>query len=501
MFEASCRPPRLAPWGALVRTRRPIRPLAALAVVVVAAVLVLALRPHHHGPPPPAVAVHRDTTPRLDPLAWTPSRSPELVARATAGLAYPLYAKTVDGIVTGARRTARWRPQIERVARRDGLDPDMLEAIVLLESAGRPEAQASNDLSGAVGLTQILAETGRDLLGMRVDLAASRRITQRMVRAARKHRGGLVNRLRAQRRRVDQRFDPVASLEATGRYLVFARGRLGRDDLAVASYHMGVGNLQTALARYGAGTIPYAQLYFDSTPARHADAWRFLYGLGDDSATYLWRVDAARQIMRLYRTDPARLQRIAGLMTQRNSAEVALHPPDATEHFADPGALQSAEADGDIAPLPARYLRLHGIAIDRQMGSLAAKVGAQPSLYRGLRREALAMLAYIGSGVQAISHARQPLRLTSTVRDDEYQRQLQRVDIEATHGFSLHTTGYTFDIARRYAGREQALAFQFELDRLTALNLIAWVREPGAIHVTVSSDAARLMKPEGVLPG
>jgi hypothetical protein len=31
------------------------------------------------------------------------------------------------------------------------------------------------------------------------------------------------------------------------------------------------------------------------------------------------------------------------------------------------------------------------------------------------------------------------------------------------------------------------------LDRLQAQNLIAWVREPGAIHVTVSSEARRLM--------
>jgi len=31
------------------------------------------------------------------------------------------------------------------------------------------------------------------------------------------------------------------------------------------------------------------------------------------------------------------------------------------------------------------------------------------------------------------------------------------------------------------------------LDRLQALNLIAWVREPGTIHITVSSEARRLL--------
>ena len=48
--------------------------------------------------------------------------------------------------------------------------------------------------------------------------------------------------------RVDERFDPVKALAATVRYLRIARARLGRTDLAIAAYHMGIGNMQTALA-------------------------------------------------------------------------------------------------------------------------------------------------------------------------------------------------------------------------------------------------------------
>ena len=55
-------------------------------------------------------------------------------------------------------------------------------ADLLLESAGRPDAIASDDLEGAVGLTQILAETATSLLGMHVDVAASERLTRRMQR-------------------------------------------------------------------------------------------------------------------------------------------------------------------------------------------------------------------------------------------------------------------------------------------------------------------------------
>jgi hypothetical protein len=85
-----------------------------------------------------------------------------------------------------------------------------------------------------------------------------------------------------------------------------------------------------------------------------------------------------------------------------------------------------------------------------------------------------------------------PLVVTSTVRDTRYQSVLGRRNREAARGYSLHTTGYAFDVLREYRSREQAVAFQFWLDRLQAHDLIAWVREPAAIHVTVSSDAERL---------
>ena len=71
-------------------------------------------------------------------------------------------------------------------------------------------------------------------------------------------------------RRADDRFVPSKALAGTVRYLRFAKRKLGRTDLAIASYHMGVGNLQRALSLYGASDIPYAQLYFDSTPLNHA---------------------------------------------------------------------------------------------------------------------------------------------------------------------------------------------------------------------------------------
>ena len=78
------------------------------------------------------------------------------------------------------------------------------------------------------------------------------------------------------------------------------------------------------------------------------------------------------------------------------------------------------------------------------------------------------------------------------MRDQTYQRALIGRNAQATRNFSLHTTGYAVDIRRSYTSRAQALAFQFVLDRLRALNLLAYVVEPGAIHFTASSEAETL---------
>jgi hypothetical protein len=263
--------------------------------------------------------------------------------------------------------------------------------------------------------------------------------------------------------------------------------------MAVASYHMGVGNLQNVLAAFGGGDdVPYAEVFFDSSPLRHAKAWGILAGLGDDSSTYLWRVEAAKDIMRRWRDDPGALERRADRMTAKNSAEEVLHREGDTEIFAEAAAIRSAVGSGELTPLPVAGLRREGVRIDRAMGELAPRLEQPRSRYRALRPEALALLVYLARGTKAIGKTT-PLVLTSTVRDTAYQRLLTRRTIEATQGYSLHTTGWAMDIERRYRSRAQALALQFMLDRLQALNLIAWVREPAAIHITAGPDAKALL--------
>ncbi len=461
------------------RTQARRRAVALLVLAVALGVLVaLALRGQGVEDAPgdgPALRPGAPAGEGFDPLRYVPARREEYEQRAARGLAHVLFAKSPGGAVATAQRVAAWRPLVERAAARGGIPPDTLEAIVLLESAGRPDAMASDDLAGAVGLTQILAQTAQDLLGLRVDVARSARLTRGI------RRGRKVAARTRERRRVDERFDPPKALAATVRYLRFAQGELdGRDDMAVASYHMGVGNLQGVLRSFDADEdTPYAEVFFSVSPLTKRSAYAKLAALGDDSSTYLWRIRAAAEIMRRFREAPAGLAAEAARQGAKNSAEEVLHPPGTTERFRDPFALGRARADGTLQGLGAERLAGWGIRIDPQMGELAPRLRQSRRLYRALRPEALRVLEYLGSGVREIAGSTAPLRLTSTARDDTYQRLLTRRNIEATRSYSLHTTGFAFDIARKYESRRQALAFQFLLDRLTALDLIAWVREPG----------------------
>ena len=328
----------------------------------------------------------------------------------------------------------RYRGPIERAAKAAGVDPNRLEALVFLESAGRPDARAPGGIEGAAGLTQILAETATSLLGMRVDVERSGSYTRRLDRALREGNLGRAAALNRARRRVDDRFDPAKALAGTARYLKLARERFGREDLAFVSYHMGIGNLEGVLERFGGGNRSYAELYFDSTPLRHPKAYARLASFGDDSSNYYWKLGAAIEIMRLARTDPDRLARLAELQTADDSARRVLLD----------GAPQ-----GDLRELPA----------DPVDTSLEPAAGVR------LRPEAAAVALYMAAEVRAISKA-PALRVTRA--DDG---------------------GWTFRVSREYASEEQALAFQYVLDRLQVLNVIAWSRTERTIRVTASRDA------------
>lgn len=451
-----------------------------------------------------------------DPFAYRKDADDEFLRRGRDGSAHVLYALSPGGVERTAERVIRWKPLIRRAAERHGVNPATLESIVFLESAGRPEVIAGPTPESASGLGQILPGTGTDLLGMSIDLSESKRLTRAIQReagraegqgrpAARRIASRRVDRLSERRRRVDERFEPAKALDGAARYLSLSERHLGREDLAVAAYHMGIGNLEDIIAAYispqpvSATTrqtvrdndISYSQLYFDSSPVRNPRTYEKLRRLGDDSRSYLFRVEAAREILRLHRQSPDELSRLAELHGRKASAEEVLRPQPENPPYEGADDLQAAYDRGELIALPSVPRRL-GYRIDPGMGELAPKLDERRSLYRGLRPEAFATLLHIARQVREVA-GQGTLTLTSTVRDVPYTRLLAESNPEATRGFSLHTTGYAFDIARDLRDDERR-ALVYALERLRALAVIDWVYEPGAIHVTVGPDGGRFLE-------
>src|SRR3954447_6565447 len=134
--------------------------------------------------------------------------------------------------------------------------------------------------------------------------------------------------------------------------------------------------------------------------------------------------------------------------------------PQQLQTVADERGLDESGADTLLANAPQGGLRtLAGAPRDTSLV-------VAPTL--ALRPEAAALALYMAAQVRAISAAR-TLRVTGA-----------------------HDGGWSFDVSRRYASHRQALAFQYVLDRLQVLNVIAWSRTAHTIRVTAARDAAVL---------
>jgi hypothetical protein len=471
--------------------------VAGLIAVAIAAATILVLREDEVQERPLALPAELVGP---DPLTFDSGRTAAYERAAAFGLSHALFTKSPGGVVATARRTAAFRPEIEDAVSGSGFDADVLEAMVFLESAGRPDVIAGDDVENASGLTQILAETATNFLGMSVDLTASRELTRQIEAARRRGDREEVEALRVERRRVDARFDPPQALAGTVRYLDEGRRWFGREDFAIVSYHMGIGNLESALRAYSGREdgpieevvdeegVDYARLYFDSSPVRNPDAWARLASFGDDSQTYYWRVLAAREIMRLYREDQAQLERLAELHGRGPSHELVFHPPDSRPRFATPDDLEAGLARGVLRPVP-RASAADRFVVDPSLDRAVEGLG-DPAVYRSLRPKALGLVTYLARKVYELSAEARPLAVTRTAYDTASGLELTPPDLDRAAHASVHATGYSFDVRRRYGSGAQAAAFQWTLERLEALGLIAWSRGRAVIHVTVSPLAA-----------
>jgi hypothetical protein len=481
MTEIAARLPRrglLAPLLAL---------LAALALAGALAVSPRHAHPHAraHAHAGAAKAKPLDLEPSVPAAPEIPARElPTQVLDAEAARSFDrgYFVASRAGVLATARRAAAWRRLAVRAASGTTVDANLLEAIVYSESGGVAGAIAGD----RAGLTQLTPAMARSA-GLHVNAHVSRILTGQIRWWVRHGNYRHARHIARQRAVADRRFAPLAELRATVRYLEGARRGLGGTDLAVASMHLGISGLRTTLARFGDTEATYAQLYFGSGPNRHPAVYRRLTAHGQAGYDAYWRVLSAERILRLYRTEPRKLLWEDRQQHRKSSAEEVLHPRPVAHEFRGPAQLLRAWRRHVLVRIPTDTARTH-IAVEH-LGGMARTYGASPRLYRGLRPGALGVLLLIGRRVHELSGARAPLHLTSAVRDDRYQRALQGVNAFAARTYSLHTTGFTFDLGRATLAPRQERVLRWVLDRLTAANGVAYIEEPYCYHVTVSSRA------------
>ena len=293
----------------VVRRLRRTAFFAAAVLVLVAAVALVAREDRSLPggvpavPTPPDARNDRETTPLPDPFAYDADRKDEFEKRAAAGSAHVLYARSPGGAGATAERVARWRPQIEAAAGEAGVPPDELEALVFLESAGREDAMAGNT-EGAVGLTQILAETGQNLL----EHARRRRGAAAATAGASAGRCCAAGCSRCSACAPPAARSTSASTPRRRWPAPRATSSWPRRASTATTWPSSPTTWGWATSRAscaptatepGDEDVSYAQVYFDSTPQRNAAAQRKLASFGDDSSNYLWKLGAAREIMRL----------------------------------------------------------------------------------------------------------------------------------------------------------------------------------------------------------
>jgi soluble lytic murein transglycosylase-like protein len=151
-------------------------------------------------------------------LSVAAGRQPAPTAQSPGAFADTLHRaqrKVVSPPATSSKESIPFKDLIESAARRNGVDPALLAALVKQESNFNPNAKSG---AGAKGLTQMMDATARGL-------------------------------------GVTDSFDPVQSLEGGARFLGgLLKQFKGNESLALAAYNAGPGAVQ----KYG-GIPPYEE--------------------------------------------------------------------------------------------------------------------------------------------------------------------------------------------------------------------------------------------------
>ena len=517
------------------------------------ALAVLLLSGCRHAPvpvlPPPAAKVYYPPVPTNVPLPGRLSREQrttlllESLHKRIRGRLASLpdierVVKETAPLVEAAAEQAEVQPIFAQIAEDEGgSTPEeakarwiaLQDADLLLVSGGEPDSVSVSD---AVGVAQWLAGTSRGV-GLKVDLPASRRLTQEIEGlrlriawmdylhlpgadpsapgaprltaeeyAQRPQLQQAMESLRQRRRAVDARYDPAQAIAAQTRYLLRLYRRFPREDWLFQAYHGGEAGvartLKFYLGRRWPGTaaqairtgrsgerLSFEDVYFTTSPLSHPDAFRYLYGRSDDHRRYWWKLRASHEALAAYRRDPAAFRKEWLAYFPGRPTDAFWYPGAPDSSFTDTGTLQRAWAEKRLLPvLSDSTLLVRPEPLDP----------AQPGLYSGLRPASLGLLRLVEKTCRATGSTlpltagdltlTQPLAVRARELAPPKPRKpplwppnLRRMHPPPGDGppsdFDFHTTGIAFDILRP-ADEKQRKALEYALDSLEDRRILAY---------------------------
>jgi soluble lytic murein transglycosylase-like protein len=225
--------------------------------------------------------------------------------------------------VAGAKRitqTASLQSLFRQAERQGGAPASLMEAIAYLESWGEAKAESP---AGPKGIMQISGATARTM-GLRVVAATRYRISKERVLAPAKGKRKATYRTVTRKTPYsvtvrDDRLFPERAIPAASRYVAGMIQKYGSEDWAIFAYHCGQGCVaeMMELTRRARG-IPKDQLtvprmFFSNSPSWNRELYQAIQQQmqRDWSPTYYFRILRAKELLALYRRDPANFTSLA----------------------------------------------------------------------------------------------------------------------------------------------------------------------------------------------
>jgi hypothetical protein len=395
------------------------------------------------------------------------------------------------------------------------------EADILLESGGNPEDVSS---ANAVGVAQWIYETGVRA-GLKVDLPESRRLTAE-IDPLKRHAAWLeylsspdsdpnapgnpgldpamaaqllpaararLEELRANRRAVDERYDPQKAIFAHTRYLLGLYRKFPDLQWVFQAFHGGEAGVARTLSKYmgpswkgslaeairtgyGGKHLSYETLYFTAGPTSHSASFSYLYGRGDDHRHYWWKMRAAEDAFTLYRRDPDAFRRMWESLLPGRAKEAMWRPDGPATAFESADAVERARAKGDLMPLAPTGIQLPRTTVAVVRPPTAALLMLIGSVYRTARgRPPLA----VGDGTVPSDLMKRRPRPVSSVPLMPPDPLIYALPGGGPPGdFNYHATGWAVDLLRPYD----------DLNRKTLEYALGYLRDRGILWFYEETD-------------